>query len=465
MSDPSKHISRRRMLQMIGLGAVAAPIIAACTGAPNTPANPNPQAGGTPQAAGTTLSKDPVTLHWDTFRGVGTPWPDKMISSFKEKHSNVSIELRPIPVPNSQQEAYPKMYSMYAAGTLGDIFAFDPSHWEFYRAIGRGILKPIDGYVAADKYDLTQFYKPFIDFNRWEGKLWGLPSWGWTGPDGMLINELHFQEAGIAIPDQSKWTMDDIAEFARKLTKKSGDRYDRYGLNLNNAWGAAGLTVLARQQGGEILSQDGKKSTLNAPEASKAIKWLHERAVKDKTVSLPGGFTGTTDELFASGKVSMYHAGSVTAISTSKAIKDEKIAKLKALLLPKRSDGKHPATMRGGTWNTGSKSKNPDWAWQFIKHLDTKEGVLSFNTEGGNAAYTRPDVMADPFFKDNPNFNVFIANLTTTWPQIVPANFNGTEYEKVTGQSAAEIYLGKKEIDQVIKDMDSAIQAVLDQPA
>lgn len=455
------RLSRRRLLQLAGTSLLAIPLINACNSAPAAPAT-----GATPQAQGSSApsSNAPVTVYWDTFRGVGTPWPDKMIASFKEKNPNVTVELRPIPVPNSQQEAYPKMYSMYAAGTLGDIFAFDPSHWEFYRAIGRGILKPLDEYIAADKYDLTQFYTPFIDFQKWQGKTWGLPSWGWTGPDGMLLNEVHLKEAGIAVPDQESWTMDQIAEMAKKLTKMSGDRYDRYGINLNSAWSASGMTILARLYGGDILSADGKKLLLTSEPDMKALSWLYDRAVKDKTVSLPGGFQGSADDLFASGKVAMYHAGSVTSISVSKLIKDPNAVKLRALLLPKRPDGNHPATMRGGTWNTGSKAKHPDIGWQFIKHIDTKDAVLSFNTEGGNAAYTRPDVLDDKFFKDDPNFNVFIKNLSTTSPQIVPANFHGTEFEKTFSQTFADLYLGKTDLQSAVKGMSDAIQAVLDQP-
>ena len=39
------------------------------------------------------------------------------------------------------------------------------------------------------------------------------------------------------------------------------------------------------------------------------------------------------------------------------AIKDPNVVKMKAILFPKRSDGKYPSQTRGGTWQVGSKSK------------------------------------------------------------------------------------------------------------
>src|SRR5690606_38274146 len=137
-----------------------------------------------------------------------------------------------------QQEAYPKMYAMYAAGTLGDVFAFDPSHWEFYRAVPQGLIKALDDYVTRDSYDLTQFYEPFIEMQKLNGKLWGLPSWGWSGHDGIVYNEVILQEAGITPPDHNspEWTMDALYEMAVKLNKMGeGGRYERFGINLSLA--------------------------------------------------------------------------------------------------------------------------------------------------------------------------------------------------------------------------------------
>ncbi len=403
-------------------------------------------------------------MYWDTYDAAGTPWPKHMDDSFKAANPNVTVEYRPVPYTSSQLEAYPKMYAMYAAGTLGDVFNFDPSQWEFYRAIGRGILLPVDDLIKSDKFDLTQFYTPFVDLQRWQGKMWGLPNWGWSGFDGIFYNTVALQDAGITLPDQNSpdWTMDTIYQHAVKLNKVgSGGAIDRYGINLT--WGPIGVVTIARSFNGDLLSPDGKKAAIADPNTTKALQWMYNLAQKDKVVALPGGFQGAITDLFASGKVGMFHGGSVQVFGINQTIKDPKLCQLKAMLLPKRADGKRASQMRAGSWNILSKSQQPGWAWEFIKHITSHDGMLTMNTEGGEGAYTRPDIMNDKWFQD-PNFQVFVENLLTSIQAIVPANFRGTEYEDAFTQTLSGLYLGKVNFDAGVKQVNDAVQRVLDEP-
>lgn len=407
-----------------------------------------------------------MTLYWDTFRGIGTPWPQRMIDTYQKKYPNRKMILRPIPVPGGQQEAYPKMYAMYAAGTLGDNIAFDPSHWEFYRAVPQGILHPVDAYVAQDKLDLTQWYKPFIEMQSYKGKMWGLPSWGWTGFDGLHYNELALQDAGLSVPDynSASWTMDKVREYADKLFKKTGNQVDRYGIDLGLQ--AIGVTTVARAYNTDIISEDGKKALLTDPKTLPAMQWIWDLCQKDKVDSLPGSIPSGQDvALFASGKIGVYHGGSLSVFQIDQAIKDPKVVKLKSVLWPKRSDGKHPNQLRGGTWNINSKSKHPYEAWQFVEILSSYDGILTFNTMGGNGALTRPDVLKDKYFTANPNFMVFEENLSNAILAIVPFNARGTEYETTFAQSFAEVYMGKSDFKTALQSAQNAIQKVLDEPS
>ena len=113
----SNSISRRSFLKSSGALA-ALGMLAACatpTAAPQTGSGGETAAGGE------------INLVWDTFRGPGTGWNEERIESFKAVNPNVSIEFRPL-TGSTQQDNYGKMYAMHAAGDLGDIIAFDPSH-------------------------------------------------------------------------------------------------------------------------------------------------------------------------------------------------------------------------------------------------------------------------------------------------------------------------------------------------
>ena len=71
------------------------------------------------------------------------------------------------------------------------------------------------------RVDLGQFYKPFIEYQKWEGKTWGLPSWGWTGVDGLLYNSQLAEAAGVTFPAQNApdWTMNKLYELVVKIGK------------------------------------------------------------------------------------------------------------------------------------------------------------------------------------------------------------------------------------------------------
>ncbi len=438
--------------------ATAAPAATTAAVAPAAPTTaPAPNTTPAPKAAGS------GQLTWDTFRGIGTPWPDDRIKAFQEVNTGWTVQLRPITIGQSQQDAYPKMYAMFASGTLGDVFAFDPSHWEFYRAVPNGLIRAIDDYVSQDHFDLTQFFPPFIEMQKWQGKQWGLPSWGWSGQDGFIYNQVIFKDMGIPEPDYNspEWTMDNIREIAKKLTKMgSGGAYDRFGMNL--ALGAAGATVYSRAYNNPDFYEP-KKSNILDPNVTKGFKWVQDMAQTDKSIALPGGFQGDTTDLFASGKLAILQSGSLVVFNAQKAIKDDKLAVVRAALFPKRQDGKRPSQMRGGTWNVGAKSKNPEAAWKFVQTLCNHDGTLKFNTIGGNGALVRPDIMDDPYFK-HPGFQPFRENLLTAMPAVVPGNGRGTEFEQTIVQSWGELYLGKIDFDSGIKKLNDAVQRVLDKP-
>ncbi|MGH2351775.1 MAG: ABC transporter substrate-binding protein, partial [Chloroflexota bacterium] len=355
------RLSRRRLLGTVATGAGAALVTACGSATTSTPSSP-PQAAQT----GGPRTLPPATIGWDTFRGVGTPWPEEMVKTFQEKNPQIKVEFRAIALgEGGQQSAYPKMLSMAAAGTLGEVHAWDPSHWQLYQAIKRNLIRPIDQYIARDKFDLAQFYKPFIDYQKWEGKTWGLPSWGWTGQDGLLYNSELAQAAGVTFPAQNSpdWTMNTLYEITVKIGRFI-ERTGGFGMKTTLP-GAAGVTILTRAFNSDNLSPDGKKSTLMDAAPREAMRWMYDLATKEKVVALPGTFEG---DIFQNGTLGIDQQGSLGVFNRNKANTDG-LLKFKAQLFPKRNDGKRPSQLRGGTWNVAQAAPHPDHGWEFIKHI------------------------------------------------------------------------------------------------
>jgi ABC-type glycerol-3-phosphate transport system substrate-binding protein len=470
--------TRRRFV----LGMAALPILAACGGAtaptpaptskpsgaattaPAAGANAAPQAAATsaPQAAAPAKSTAPVTLIWDTFRGVGTPYPDAVIKPFQAKYPNVTIEFRPL--PTSQTDSYPKLYSMWAAGNIGDLYSFDPVDYEFYRAVPQGLVKSLDDYIAAEKFDTKQFYDTYWELQKLNGKVWGLPAWGHPGDGGYVFNQLALDEVGVKLPEYTspEWTMDNLRQIIVKLHKASGGTVQRYGTSLGLA--LRHQTVICRAFSGEIISEDGKKSIITEPNPTKGMRWTYDLCQTDKVVALPGSFQGSADALFGSGKLGSMQAGALAMFNLKDAIKDPNLVKLKAVLFPRRPDGIYPSQTRGGTWQVGARTKAPEWGWEFVKHLSSRDGCLAFTKlSKSSVALVRPDIMDDPFFND-PNFTPYKETLLKGQPNIVPANARGTELQDAFAQAHQVMYLGKVGFEQGLKDLNDALQRVLDKP-
>lgn len=441
----SKFLSRRHFLQMSG--AVAAiGVLAACAPVGQQPAATGGEGGASAEA---------IQLKWDTFRGPGTGWNEERIDTFKQENPNIEIEFRPL-TGASQQDNYGKMYSMFAAGDLGDLIAFDPSHFHFWRAINGNIIGPIDDLVASDNLDLKQWFDQFIGLQYFQGKIYGLPSWGWAGQDTLVINALHLEAEGIELPDPvgHETSMETYGEWARKLYKDG----ERFGLSF--PFGEASLVVLARAFGGDLIDAEGTKSLLlDSAEAQEGLRWLYTMAVEEKIMPAPGDFPAAQLE----GKISMNWGGSLNVRNFKRDIKDETIAKAHQGLFPTDANGKFPSQLRGGTWNILKDSAHPQEAFQFIKHITNTDGCYGFNLVAGQGAFVRPDVV-DKLVEQDPVHEWFIPNLENGIPAHAPANSRGREYTDACAQYLTLLLDPNQPVpfEQGLQDLHDNIQKVLE---
>jgi ABC-type glycerol-3-phosphate transport system substrate-binding protein len=252
--------------------------------------------------------------------------------------------------------------------------------------------------------------------------------------------------------------MNKLYEIAVKIGKFA-ERSGGFGLRTGLP-GSAGVTIMTRAFNADNLTPDGKKSTLMDAAPKEALKWVHDLAHKEKVVALPGTYEG---DPFVAGTLGIDHQGSLTVFNVNRANVNG-LLKFKAQLFPKRKDGKRPSQLRGGTWNIlGPGNKYPDHAWEFIKHITSREGALLFNTDGGNQAQVRPDIMNDKYFQD-PNFKVYLENFENTMVHVIPANLRGTEFEMAYNEKGPDWYLNKNGFENDLKVWNDEVQRVLDQP-
>ncbi|MBI3958503.1 MAG: extracellular solute-binding protein [Chloroflexi bacterium] len=455
----TNQISRRAFLR--GSLLVTGGLLAACA-APAAPASAPAASSGGEAAPAAAPAMEDILLRWDTFRSPGTGWNEERIDTFMQANPGVTIEFRPL-AGSSQQDNYAKMYAAHAAGDLGEICAFDPSHFHFWRAINKNIIMPIDDLVAADATDLSEWYDLFMSLQYFQGKLYGLPSWGWAGFDTLVTNAAHFKAEGIEVPDVNARdvSMETIGEWAHRFYTEG----ERFGLNISH--GEAGVVTLTRAFGGDLINEDGTQCTLvDNPQSVEALRWAYKLAVEDKV--LPA--TGAIENVGAAqveGKLTLNWGGSLNVRNYDRDIKaasaDPAVAEAWQILLPTLPDGRFPSQLRGGTWNIRQASEHADVAYQFLKHIAGKEGSISFNLVSGNFAAVRPDTV-QALIAENPIHEWFLSSLENGIAAHAPANSRGREYTDAV-QQYTDLLMDPNQpvaFEEGLQNLQDNIQAVLD---
>jgi ABC-type glycerol-3-phosphate transport system substrate-binding protein len=351
------------------------------------------------------------------------------------------------------------MYAQHAAGDLGDICAFDPSHYHFWRAIDKQIIMPLDDLVEAADLDMTQWFEHFITLQTYQGNLYGLPSWGWAGWDTLVTNATHFREAGIELPEPTSHdtSMDTIAEWARELYIDG----ERFGLSILP--GETSLAVLPRIWNSDLINEEGTQSLLlDDANAQASLRWLYDLMVVDKVMPAPGSVENLATAN-KEGLISMNMSGSLDVRNFKRDVTDPAIGEVAQILFPTREDGRFPSQLRGGTWNILNGTAHPTEAFEFLQHITNTEGCISFNLVAGQGAFVRPDAL-QALIEQDPIHEWFIPNLENGIPAHAPANSRGREYTDAIAQYGALLFDPTQPVDfeQGLQSLHEAIQTVLD---
>ena len=295
----TQRMTRRQLLgrsAALGGGLALGALLAACGAQGGTATSSSGGAASTAPASGTpgAFTREASITLWGFGIEDTNPFAKARFTAFQQKYPNIKIDH----VPKIDDQ---KILTGAASKQLPDVLWTDRGAVSSWGA--RGVLAPIDDLIQKNKFDLTQFNDSAVQETKYDNKTWGIPQFQTVRV--LYANTDALGEIGLDPSKLDTGNWDQLNEVGTKLTKRSGDKFERWGFD-NKAdsefywlWGMA--------NGGTFISEDGKKVSFNDPKVAEAIDWAAKNYAAQGGYQAYKGFATTfqNDEQFARGLVAL----------------------------------------------------------------------------------------------------------------------------------------------------------------
>lgn len=276
---------RSRRWPLVAMLAAAALAIGGCSGSGG-------DNGG--DAGGGAITLD----FWNGFTGPDQPALEKIIADFNAAHDDIQVKNNPMP----WDVIFDKSLAAVRSDDGPDILSLPSDRLPQFAA--QGVLESFDDFYADPGNETDKLAPAAVTGARYDGTAYGVPVS--YSNIMMYVNKDMFAKAGLDYPT----TWDEFAAAVPKLTvDKNGDgKPEQYAIALADHATLAMYQPMLWNNGGGVVSEDGKTSLLADPATIKALEFWVD-LVKNKHASPIGLDGGGADNLFKSGKAAMEIVG------------------------------------------------------------------------------------------------------------------------------------------------------------
>jgi multiple sugar transport system substrate-binding protein len=440
--------SRRRVIGSSSL-ALAGAALAACGSASST-------------AAPGAQSQGPVTIDVLTRSGVTaqtghSQWYANAAKTTFTPQTNITVNLI-----DADPDVTTKLTVMASAGTSPD------GSWFATLADGsggreqaiKGIFKPLDEYVKKDpKFDVKPYFKALIDLFTVNGKLFALTLMGHYGTNVLYYNRQKTGAAGVTIPADGNWTVDEFVAGGQKLVNKGNDAWAFWPDLAAAEFGA----FWVRQFGGELLDEAGKKCLIDTPEARAGLEWVYNCSTKFQLIDNQFRTDNKTAMFEMQGKLAAVSGTPGLASEYKKPGQTRVNFDLGIALFPKGPKGH--GTQGSGSGVGLTKSDKGAAVWEWIKFITSKENGYLQVPGGAGSPGGRSDTWQDPRMLA---YDPIYANILKTYPQGAgsirwPANSRRVDFLKAIDDNLAPYFKGQTSLNDATSTAAQAANVILSQ--
>ncbi|MGH2386892.1 MAG: ABC transporter substrate-binding protein [Chloroflexota bacterium] len=339
---------------------------------------------GSGSLAGTgARAASPVTLNfWNGFTGPDGPAVTALVKQFNASHPDIQINMTIEPWDTLLQ----KLPLSLRVGKGPDIAGLSNQYIPQYAQAG--LIQPIDSVYGSGGLDKSVIPSGVRQILQYNGHYYAAPMT--VDPIMMYWNKTLFKKAGLsrAPTTWSEWQADAV-----KLSKHANGA-DQYGLALADNNTIPNWPIFIWDNGGDIISADGKKPMIDSPKSIAAVSQWANLMIKNR-ISPPALSGADADKLFQTGKAAMEMTGPWATSGFTQAKINYDVA-----MVPKGAGG--PVTAGNADVLVLSKSSsNLAQAKVFMTWWNSKSAEEYLAIHSGHPP-VRTDMRNDPKLSANP---------------------------------------------------------------
>jgi len=382
---------KKSLLVLFAFALLFITVMSAC-GSAGSGSAPSSTTGGTG-------SEEPITLRMTVWGSPEEVAAYKFaIQRFEENNPNIKVELQHIAADYDT-----KLTTMVAGNDVPDI-AMMESGSIAYPLAEQGKFYNLQEFLDNDPLINVDSLVPNIMYSLEPGNVIGIG----PGPESFALfyNEDIFKEAGIAPPPSKlseAWTWDEFVEVAKKLTVDTNGRtaddpeFDpknikQYGVSASTWWGVYSNFIYSN--GGDFVSEDGKRFALNEPAAVDALQKIsdlmnvhHVSPSPVQAKNIPA-----TNVALQTKKVAMVIDGQWASAGLAQSNFNFNVGVMPVLKEP-------VTTVVSAMFSMFTSTEHPEEAWKLLKAMIDPEASIEMITSGTwmpshKDWYTEPDLLA-----------------------------------------------------------------------
>ncbi|HZQ99596.1 MAG TPA: sugar ABC transporter substrate-binding protein [Chloroflexota bacterium] len=408
----ARIVSRRRFVLGAALASGAA-LLAACgqvaapTAVPPPTATPSAAGAATKPAAGATTQ--PAAGATTVAAAAGAPkatgvieitfashgdqseqdFYKKAVERFNQKQSAIHATFQAEPTNNWQ-----KYLTLMAGGTMYDTFRNEEKRVAEFVERGAQLLDVTDK-AQKDKIDKEDFPPTVWDEFFWKGKMYGFGHD--LSPAVIFYNRKLFKDKGVPPPPTKwgdpKWDWNAFVDTAKKLT--FGDGPQKVFGFVGNTWWVY-MHPWIWSNGGQIVDDNGKL-TIDQPETVEAFQFYADLNGIHHVMPVAADMTNGPAQLYESQRAAMYINNTSYTIR-ARQLKD---VDWEMAPYPTGKTGKVFDRVPNNLCSAYAKTPHPDAAWEYLKHMASKEATFDARGMPSRISVAR----SDDFLKRTPNQN------------------------------------------------------------